>query len=132
LSLKSIGVGAIAGAAGGALIAPEGQGKSSILQGAGWGAFSGGPAKGVANLVARAVEKKPGLGKAFVHGVKEVTNKEALTGAAAVTGVTAVTNKLTGAYSPDKKNQHRIIQAVAPAADDMAMLGLAIMQGLRK
>ncbi len=119
---KSILLGSGLGAAGGALIAPKDNTASSMLQGAGWGAFAGGPVKGITNLI---------KGKAFLKGLKETSLKEAATGAATVTGVTAVTNKLTGAYDPNKKDQNKIIRAIAPAADDLGMLGLMLLKGAK-
>jgi hypothetical protein len=119
------------GAIGGAAVAPKGGTTSGALSGAFWGGISGGVGSAAAKgLVTRAYKRGKFI-PTFTKALATTPMKEPIVGAGIVTGTTAAINKLTGAYEPEKRNKNRLIRAVAPGADDLAMLGYTIMKGMR-
>ena len=111
------------GALGGLVTAPKDEKLKSTLMGAGWGAVAGGVGTGLTNKL---------RGGSFSRGLQSVSLKEAAKGAGIVTGTTAVVNKLTGAYDPNNQQKHNVIRNVAPAADDIAMLGMSLLKLTRE
>lgn len=116
-------IGSGLGAIGGLITAPKDEKVKSTIMGAGFGAISGGIGSGLINKI---------KGKSFSEGLKHTSIKDAAKGAAIVTGTTAVVNKVTGAYDPKSKDKHGLIRSVAPALDDVAILGMALMKSRKK